>query len=144
MSRLEKFLECTTIDSIDQSSAIDAACETDDPDTLVKVLEKFPKTTKYFCHIRKSYEAQTRLNAWDAIGRGTCDVTKPVHSAKMAAVIISHPFFVGDCELVSHSPDAWQSMIGLFRAAYGSDPLIWNAVKNNANLPEACVSSCPL
>lgn len=124
------------ISSFDQPGYISKACETNNPGVLLAVLDKFEKTCNYYCFIKGSYTGPTELNPWDAVGRATNDFAHPQHSASMAAVIIAHPLFVGRCELVGCSPNEWQSMIGLFHACYGTDPVVWAAVKNNPNLPK--------
>lgn len=125
------------IESINQSRYISEACETNNPAVLLTVLDKFEKTCTYHCFINgSSYTGPTEVNPWDAVGRDTSNFGNPQHSAIMAAVIISHPLFVGRCEMVGCSPNEWQSMILLFQACYGTDPVVWNAVKNNSNLPK--------
>lgn len=125
------------IDTLWQSGLIDVACDTNNPAVLEVVLTKLEKTCQFYdVHNGSWWIGQTRISAWDAVGRRTNDVTKPDHSAKMAAIIIAHPFFVGECDLTGRAPNAWQNMLTLLRVAYCSDPLIWNAVKNNPNLPQ--------
>lgn len=121
------------LDIMDHAFALRIATETGFPDRVQWVLDNTQKQFSYYDGTPEGRLSPPQLNVWDAISRHPGHLNDPA----VAALIISHQWFHSRCERIGCAPDDWQSACSLLKQHYHDNCVIWNAVYQNQNLPEA-------